>query len=137
MQRNDEEFRKTKLPAIVKLYRDRANRAVTLKEQREVTQALLSHVPASHLGLLSRQSHDRLVDELLNKPTPMLGFGLVEYDGKHYAQSVYEGGPAEAAGLRHGDRIITVDGVLVGESERLDWRTDDAYLPDPQVRHRS
>lgn len=64
----------------------------------------------------------------------MLGFDLTELDGKHYSSSVLEGGSAEQAGLLRGDRIVSIDGVEVTESSRLDWRTDDAYLPDPPHR---
>ena len=32
-----------------------------------------------------------------------------------------------------GDRVLTIDDVPVRRSPRLDWRTDDAYLPDPPV----
>lgn len=130
----DEDFRKNELPKYVDLYRARAAAATTLEQQRDVSEALLSHVPASHLGLLSKRAHDELFRELFGRTGPTLGFELVEYDGKHYAASVLEGGPAENAGLLRGDRVITIDGKLVDDSPRLGWRTDDAFLADPPVR---
>lgn len=130
----DKDFRRDKLPAIVERYRRRAYNAKTLQEQREVTHDLLSNLPASHMGLLSRTSKERLIGELQNELRSTFGFELVEYDGKHYAHGVLEAGPAELAGLKPGDRIIFIDGRLVSDSPRLDWRTDDAYLPDPPMR---
>lgn len=130
----DEQFRTQRLPALVERYRERANKAESLREQREVTHALLSHLPATHLGLISRVSYERLIGELKNELRATFGFELIEYDGKHYAHNVLEGGPAQEAGLHRGDRILTIDDELVDESKRLDWRSDDACLPDPAVR---
>lgn len=130
----DKDFRKNRLPEIVERYRQRAYDAKTLYEQREVVQAMLSNIPASHMGLLSKTSQDRLMGDLQNVIAPTFGFELIEYDGKHFAHSVLEGGPAERAGLRRGDRIMLIDEMLVDDHERLDWTTDDAYLPDPPVR---
>ena len=60
----DEAFRTNELPGIVVRFRERADKAETLREQREVTQALLSHLPATHMGLLSVSGRDRLIGEL-------------------------------------------------------------------------
>ena len=50
----DKDFRKNELPDIVERYRRQAYDARTLREQREVVQAMLSNIPASHMGLLSK-----------------------------------------------------------------------------------
>jgi len=127
----DEAVREKLLPAVAERYRARAAAAETLRAQREVTTEMLSNVPATHMGLLSRSSFERMVGELRGELQWTFGFELVEHDGKYFAHSVLEGGPAERAGLRRGDRVVLLDGALPAESARLDWRTDDAYLADP------
>jgi carboxyl-terminal processing protease len=130
----DVEFRENVLPGLAERYRARARATVTLAEQRQVTHEFLSNIPSSHTCLLSAASHARMGADLNGDRSPTLGFDLTELDGKHYSTGVLEGGSAERAGLLRGDRIVSIDGVDVAESSRLDWRTDDAYLPDPPHR---
>lgn len=129
----DEDFRENKLPELVERYRPLAEAAETLEEAREATHALLRNIPATHLGLFSRTSYDRLMGELRNRSGPCLGFEVLDLDGKFYVHNLLEGGPAEQAGLRRGDRVVSVDGVLTEDSPRLDWRTDDAFLADAPI----
>lgn len=98
---------------------------------------LLSHIPASHLGLLSKTTHRTMMAELLRVALPTFGFQLVGSGDGYYAGMLLEGGPAVRSGLLTGDRILTVDGVPVASSPRLDWRSDDAYITDerdPAIR---
>ncbi len=130
---HDKAFREKQLPALIERFAPLAAQAETLAEQRAVTHALLAEIPASHLGLLSKDGMARAMRELRGQPGPTFGFELINYDGKYFARNVLEGGPAATAGLLRGDRLISIDGVPVEGSPRLDWRTDDAYLPDPPV----
>jgi C-terminal processing protease CtpA/Prc len=130
----DEAFRGGPLSELVQRYRPFAQAAANRDEERLVAQALLSNVPSSHLGLLSVHSRERMMLELTGQDQIMFGFELMELDGKHYAHNVYEGGPAARACLLRGDRVVTIDGQLPERCARLDWRTDDAYLPDPPLR---
>lgn len=129
----DKNFREEVLPGIVDRYRAKAAAATTLEEQRNVTHALLRNIPATHLGMFSKASYDRLMRELYGRKAPSLGFEVLDLDGKYYVHNVLEGGPAEKAGLHRGDRVVSVDGVLTEDSPRLDWRTDDAFLDDSPV----
>src|SRR5262245_28981440 len=126
----DKKFAAEVLPKLVAEYKDKAAHATTLEEQREVVEALLSRIPASHLGLLSTQTHRTMMYELQDRPYPTFGFQLVNLKGKYYVHTLLEGGPAQRAGLLTGDRIASIDNVPVEKSSRLDWRSDDAYLPD-------
>ncbi|MCZ6836736.1 MAG: PDZ domain-containing protein, partial [Planctomycetota bacterium] len=129
----DKDFRHETLPDLIARYQDAADQAETLHEERLIVHAFLSEIPASHLGLLSLHEYRVLFRELSNKPQPTFGFELVEEDGAYYVKSVLDGGPADRSGLLRGDRLLTIDGITVSESPRLDWRSDDAALPDPPV----
>lgn len=134
----DQEFRTKQLPALVAKYREQAAAATTLKAQRQVVHQLLSHIPASHLGLLSAHSHRLIFADLLRVAYPNFGFQLIGSGEHFYAGMILQGGPAARGGLLTGDRIVTIDGVAVIDSPRLDWRTDDAYIGDerdPSVQH--
>ncbi len=126
----DEAFRTRELPALAARYRSAAAAATTLSEERRVVHELLSHVPASHLGLLSRAGHRMLMADLLQVPYPNFGFQLIGAGDDLYAGMVLEGGPAARSGLLTGDRVVTIDGIPAAESTRLDWRTDDAFIGD-------
>ncbi len=130
----DEAFRENELPQLVRTYGARAARATSFEAECDVVQEFLSNIPATHTALIEEKSFDALHHDLFGTAEPSFGFELIEYDGKQYAFNVLEAGPADAAGLRRGDRIVTIDGVLANDSPRLGWRTDDAFLPDPPVR---
>src|SRR4029453_8436532 len=106
-------------------------------EQREVVQEFLSHVPASHLQLLSDTGYRAMMSDLLQVAYPLFGFQAIGSGSNVYASMILEGGPAARAGLLTGDRLVAIDGTPVEESPKLDWRTDDAYIGDerdPSVR---
>jgi carboxyl-terminal processing protease len=126
----DQRFRKDELPKLASRYDAKAKRAKTLREERDVVQQFLSHIPASHLGLLSKRTYRNMINELQGRPYPTFGFQLVEIKGKSYACFVLEGGPAGRAGLLAWDRIVSIDGVATERSPRVDWRSDDAHIPD-------
>ena len=133
----DKDFRTKQLPALIEQYRSKAAAASSLRDQRQVVEEFLSHIPASHLGLLSVQAHRTMMADLVQVAYPSFGFQVVGTGSDAYAAMILEGGPAERAGLLAGDRLVTIDGTPVEESPRLDWRTDDAYIGDerdPSVR---
>jgi len=129
----DKEFRTLELPAIADRYRAAADACETLAEERAVVHDFLANIPASHLALVSRTTYDHMFAELSGRGSATFGFQLVELEGQYYVDWVFEGGPAERAGLRRGDQVIAIEGVAPGESVRLDWRSDDAALPDPAI----
>lgn len=134
----DAKFRQKELPALVQEYRGRATVAITLAEQRRVVHDLLSKIPASHLGLLSTYAYRALMSDLDQAQYPSFGFQAIGAGPHVYAGMILEGGPASRAGLLVGDRLVSIDGVPAGESPRLDWRTDDAFIGDdrdPSVQY--
>ncbi len=126
----DAAFRSETLPQIAAEFRPRALQARSLAEERQVVHELLSRIPASHLALLSVFGRDMLFRDLQAKDAPTVGFQLVLEEAGFIVGFLLEGGPAERAGLKSGDRIVSIDGLPPERSPRLDWRTDDAYLDD-------
>lgn len=131
---HDKVFRTKQLPELLATYRPAAQRAADLGEERLVVDALLRHVPASHLALYSKHTYDHLMAELARKDQPTFGCELEQVAGQFFVTAILEGGPAELAGLRRGDRVLAIDGVAPGASARLDRSSDDAYLLD-RPRH--
>jgi S1-C subfamily serine protease len=61
-------------------------------------------------------------------PRPWLGLYATEDEDGLSVASLAPGGPAEAAGMRNGDRILTVEGIEVGELADF-WRAIWAIGP--------
>ncbi len=129
----DEDFREAELPALVRRFAPLAERAESPEREREVVDALLGQIPVSHLALLSSATYAKMHDELNGRAAPTLGFQLVELEGAYFVHWLLEGGPADRMGLLRGDRILAIDGEPVARSRRLDWSSDDAALPDPNL----
>jgi carboxyl-terminal processing protease len=129
----DRTFSRDELPELIAAYRPLAEEATSLKMEREVIHRFLEGIPASHLALYSEAAFERIKNELANRKSPTFGFQLVEHEENYFVHTVFAGGPADEAGLLRWDRVVEIDGEATGKSERLDWRTDDACLPDPPV----
>ena len=129
----DASFRVQQLPRLLAQFRPQALAATSRDAERAVVHAMLAQVPASHLALYSKATSERLEAEIQGQPLPGLGCVLTCSDGRYFLDSVYDGGPAARAGLRRGDLVLAIDGVEPASSKRLDWRSDDAALPDLPV----
>lgn len=130
---HDRAFARERLPDLVAVYRPQASAARDLREEAAVVHGFLAQVPASHLALYSRTTQRGLLDELANRTAATLGCEVVAAGGSFFVHDVVEGGPAAQAGVLRGDRLAALDGVAPGTSRLLDWRCDDAALPDPPV----
>jgi C-terminal processing protease CtpA/Prc len=126
----DERFRSNDLPKLVSQFAEKAKQVKELRDQRELVEEFLSHIPASHLGLLSKQTHHYIALDLEGQLYPTFGFQVMNLKGKFYAAFILEGGAGQRAGLLTWDRIVSIDGQPVERSPRLDWRSDDAYIGD-------
>ena len=126
----DRAFRTTELPRLIAEFRGVAGATASPAEERDVIWRFLGRIPASHLGLLSHAGYGALINELQSKSHPTLGLQLLRWENRYFATMVLAGGPADSAGIRPWDEIVAVDARPPGESRRLDWRSDDAYLTD-------
>lgn len=129
----DKEFRAQELPKLAAEFRDRAHGSEDAKAERGVIKELLARIPSSHLALISLETYRRIGAELSSKAVPTIGLQLIKLDGHYHATWVYEGGPAELAGVKRGDEVLSLDGLPPGASPLLDWSTDDAALPDAEI----
>ncbi|MEZ5963474.1 MAG: S41 family peptidase [Planctomycetota bacterium] len=128
---HDRDFRQQTWPELASRYAEAARTANSRDEERAVVDALLGSIPNSHVALYSKPTYDHLLAELSARDAPTFGLELEQRAGRFFATGVLEGGPAERAGVRRGDRVLAIDGVVAGASPRLDRRSDDAHLPDP------
>ena len=134
----DAGFREKELPALVEEYRGRAAAASTLAEQRQVVHELLSKIPASHLGLLSTYGHRTLLWDLGQVAVP-----LIRLSGDRCWSAYVRGHdprrrPGRARGPVAGRSARDDRRSGRGQSPRLDWRTDDAFIGDdrdPSVQY--
>lgn len=129
----DLEFRAQELPGLADRFRDRAHEALDARAERVVIKELLAEIPSSHLALISLETYHRLGAELASKAVPTFGLQLIKLDGHYHATWVYEGGPAELAGIKRGDEVVSINGSPTATSPLLDWSTDDAALPDAEI----
>jgi carboxyl-terminal processing protease len=127
---HDRQFRKADLPALVAEYRPYAMAAGSLAEEKAWVDAFLARIPASHLALLTKAVHRRMMAELQNQPRPTLGCEVEQRGSRFFVFRLSEGGAAEAAGVLRGDRVVAVDQVPVVQSPLLMGSSDDAALPD-------
>jgi carboxyl-terminal processing protease len=125
----DKKFRDEQLSALIEKYRPASDAPSNLNAQRAAAERLLAHIPASHLGLLSEESFHYLVGELGGESQPTFGFQLLRLGDEFFTFFVLEDGPAAAAGVQPWEHVVSIDGVAVAESPRLDWAQKDAYLP--------
>jgi carboxyl-terminal processing protease len=111
-------------------YAARAAAADTPVELHGVINEMLGELHVSHLSLMEGAVWDReLASEFEAKPTLRAGCELVQIDGRLHVDGVSQGGPAEAAGLRDGDEVVTIDGAPALGSAALDSAGHDPGIP--------
>ncbi len=113
--------------ALEREWRPRADAAAPGLELREVLNAMVAEVGASHAAVLSEPIYRTMMNELSGKPSPTFGVLLEEMvEGRLFVRALFERGPAEQAGLRIGDEIVAVAGDVPFDSE---WVVDAGYDP--------
>lgn len=99
---------------------------------RDLLQQMLAELKASHLTIVDGPVYQGMRNELLGRPSLTFGVQLEQtLPDRYFVRALYEGGPAEAAGLRLGDRVVAIDGVPIADSPRLVDAGYDPGLPGP------
>jgi carboxyl-terminal processing protease len=106
------------------------------------TRRRLAGLGASHTEYYTPETpgyHDLLAifEPVLQKlpETESLGLAAVEVHGEWLVQRVFAGGPAEAAGLRRGDRLATADGAPFHPVRSLRGKAGRPVRLEIQSRH--
>lgn len=120
--------------AIGEKYRPEADAAESPQEIRDVMQRMLAELGVSHCSVLDADVYRGMMAELANKRTETFGLQIEESEpGRFYARALFEGGPAEVAGVRLGDRILRIDSEPVEESALLVDAGYDPALDGPSL----
>lgn len=97
---------------------DYASRIRDAETFRRETRRRLAELETSHTEYYSKDDPGNrdllsIFEPVLQKPAQgeSLGVGFFEQDGGWFVARVFAGSPAEAAGLKRGDRIVTADGA--------------------------
>lgn len=106
------------------------------------TRRRLAELRASHTEYYTPDTpgyHDLLaIFELVLQKSPeteSLGAAAVEVDGEWFVKRIFAGGPAEIAGLRRGDRLVTADGEPFHPIRSLQGKAGRPVLLEVQSRH--
>ena len=126
----DRTFRREKLPVLAAQFRPAALAATSLDEECAIVDGLLAKVPSSHLALYTQKAVDGMMAELMGRRRYTLGFQIKQRASAYFACKILEGGPADRAGIKRGDRVVSIDGESPQASARRGRRSDDAYLDD-------
>ena len=97
--------------ALRRTYRPKADRAQPGDELHAVLREMLNALHASHATVLEGATFKALMAELGNRRYLTYGLLLQGIDGKHFVRALYAGGPADKAGLRLGDRVVSIEGA--------------------------
>jgi len=117
---------------LVEKHREEARLAATPLEAHHVVNALLGELKTSHLALMEGSVYDReLAPEFLSKRTLRGGFELELLDQGYFVGSVLEGSPAEKAGLKVGDEVVSIGGEKTAQSPLLQEAGHDPGLTLP------
>lgn len=97
--------------ALEAQWRPRADAAEPGEELRQVLNAMVMELDASHAAVLDGTIYRSMMNELAGRPSPTFGALLEEMEpGRLFVRALYEKGPAERAGLRLGDELVAVEG---------------------------
>jgi carboxyl-terminal processing protease len=115
-------------------YRPLAEKAKTQDELIGVVNRMLGELKVSHLVLITKDAYqEHFLPEMGGTPVPQVGFEAVEEDGKLWVRNILEGGAAEKAGLKRGDRLVKINGVSAKQSELIEAAGADPGLPWPPM----
>jgi len=119
-------------PALRDKYRREAAKASNQQEVHGLVLRMIAELRASHATLFDGEVYREHIEaELKNTLVPSFGLDLVALPEGVFVSAIADGGVAEAAGLRRGDRILAIDEAAPLESPRLKAAGSDAAAAGP------
>lgn len=101
-------------------YLPRAKEAKTRFELYDICNEMLEELHASHCYVWSPYVwKDHVRNEFQGEKSLQAGIEILRLEDKYFVRSVYDGGPADEAGVEVGEELVSVDGVPVTESDRM------------------
>ncbi len=126
----DKKLRGLDWDAMKEKYRPEAEKAKTQRELHAVVNRMIGELKASHCVLIEADVfRDNIAPEFAGKLSVRPGFELSALDGGCFVTAVYEKGPAETAGLKLGDRIVTIDGKAPDKTDAVVDAGSDPGIP--------
>ena len=105
--------------AAFEKYRDQARDARTTEEAHLAINRMLGELRASHTVLMERDTWELLDAELRGEDVLQTGVQVEWRDSGFFVRTMFEKGPGDKAGLKIGDRIVSLDGEPPENSDRL------------------
>jgi C-terminal processing protease CtpA/Prc len=98
--------------AIGNKYRPLARKARTERQLHRVLDRMFGELGASHLAIIDGDYCERhLLKGAKGQVVPHYGFFLTHLDEGFFVSKLLHGGPARVAGVKRGDRLISIDGL--------------------------
>lgn len=93
---------------------------------------MLGELGVSHTGIIEKEVYrDCIGAEFKNRKVLLVGLELVRLEDGYFVRSILEGGAAEKAGIRRGDRVVSIDGTRLEDSPLFFPAGSDPGLPGP------
>ncbi|MBI5369468.1 MAG: hypothetical protein HZA54_20715 [Planctomycetes bacterium] len=116
--------------AVREKYRGEAADAEDPAQLHGVIKEMLGELKASHTALIEHEVYrTHYQPEMSGKTTWQAGIEIARRDGGWYVAVAAEGGPAERAGARKGDRVLAINDVAPAESADLEDSGNDCGVP--------
>jgi carboxyl-terminal processing protease len=101
-------------------YLPKAKAAKTQGELYDVINAMLAELKASHCYLWSPYIwNDHVRNEFRGETTLQAGIEIIRLGEEYFVRGVYHGGPADKAGAKVGDELVSVNGEEAARSGRM------------------
>lgn len=111
-------------------YRPEAEKAKGTRELYAVINRMIGELKASHCVLIEADVYrDNIAPEFAGRLSLRPGFELTGIDGEYFVTALYEKGPAESAGLKLGDRLVTIGGADPSKSAAVVDAGTDPGIP--------